>query len=294
MLRAWSTGGTSLHVEVDGPPDAPPILFLHEVAGTVRSWDAQVSELAGTYRCIRYNARGYPPSDVPTDPEMYSQSIAVEDASAVLDAVGVDSAHVVGFSMGGFAAAHLLLTAPERARSAVIVGAGYGSNPDERPRFQAEARAAAEAFRSDRVAAARAYADGPTRMQLKSKAPQRWQAFRESLEGHDPTGMSLTFAQVQGRRPSLLSLTEPLGEVRAPVLFVVGDEDDGCLETNLALKRAMPSSALVVLPRTGHTPNLEDPARFTALVAEFVDDVEAGRWRSRAADTTGRGLVGMS
>lgn len=290
---ARAADGTALHVEVDGAEDGPPILFLHEVAGTVRSWDAQVDALAGQYRCIRFNARGYPPSGVPTDSEMYSQEIAVADAEAVLDAADIDSVHVVGFSMGGFVAAHLLLAAPERIRSAVIVGAGYGSHPDERLRFRAEAHAAAEAFRQDVVAAARAYAHGPTRMQLKAKSPERWRAFRDALEQHDPVGMASTFARVQAQRPSLLTLRGRLSEVATPALLIVGDEDDGCLETNLALKRAMPSSALMVLPRTGHTPNLEDPAHFTRVVSRFVDDVEEGRWCDRAEGTVGRGLVGM-
>lgn len=293
VIRARSVDGTALHVEADGPDDAPPILFLHEVAGTMRSWDLQVVELASRYRCIRFNARGYPPSDVPENPDLYSQMIAVEDAEAVLDELSIESAHIVGFSMGGFAAAHLLLKAPERMRSAMIVGAGYGSNPDEREQFQAEVAGVASRFREDFPAAARAYADGPTRMQLKSKAPDRWAAFRDALLEHDPVGMSNTFARVQGQRSSLISHLDEFAAVRTPVMFVVGDEDDGCLETNLALKRAMPSSALIVLPRTGHTPNLEDPGRFTAIVAQFIDDAEAGRWRSRVEGSTGRGLVGL-
>jgi pimeloyl-ACP methyl ester carboxylesterase len=289
--RVRAADGVELHVEVDG--DGPPILFLHEVAGTLRSWDPQVQHLHERFRCVRYNARGYPPSDVPRDPVAYSQSTAVDDALAVLDGLGIDSAHLVGFSMGGFATMHLILRAPSRVRSAMVVGAGYGSNPAQRHTFQAESVSAAEAFRADPEAAARAYAAGPTRMQLRATSPERWAGFRDALAGHDPIGQSLTFSEVLGRRPSLLSMVDDLVDVRVPVHFVVGDEDDGCLETNLELKRAMPSSALTVLPRTGHTPNLEDPAGFANLVASFVDQVQGGGWSMRSPESVGRGLVGM-
>jgi hypothetical protein len=78
-----------------------------------------------------------------------------------------------------------------------------------------------------------------------------------------------------------------------PTLLVVGDEDDGCLETNLMLKRTMPAAGLAVMPRTGHTCNLEDADAFTALVTDFLATVETGAWDLRDPRSVNRGLVGM-
>lgn len=283
--------GTRLHTEVDG--EGPPLLLLHEVAGDLRSWDPLVERLRDHFTCIRYNARGYPPSDVPRVPEAYGQSIAVDDALAVMDAVGIESVHVLGFSMGGFCALHTALRAPQRVRSAMVVGVGYGSNPDDREQFVAEMAAAGQRFREDPKGAAQAYAAGPTRMQLKAKDSAAWRAFRAGLAQHDPVGQALTFTEVLGRRPSLFTLRDDLGSLQMPMMFVVGDEDDGCLETNLMLKRAIASSALTVLPRTGHTPNLEDPERFNGLVLDFLQQVDRGKWSDRVAGSVARGLVGM-
>src|SRR5207248_4176373 len=114
--------GVSLYYEETG--SGTPLLFSHEFAGDHRSWAPQVRELGRRYRCITYSARGYPPSDVPDAPEAYSQERAVADAVAVLDHLGIERAHVVGLSMGGFCALHLGLSRPERALSLVVAGCG--------------------------------------------------------------------------------------------------------------------------------------------------------------------------
>ena len=124
MTTVTTPDGTRLAVEVEGA--GPPLLFLHEVAGDLHDWRAQVAHFADRYTCVRYNARGYPPSDVPAAPDSYGQHIAVQDAIAVLDGLGFDAAHVVGLSMGGFCAVHLMLQHPERCLSATVAGAGYG------------------------------------------------------------------------------------------------------------------------------------------------------------------------
>src|SRR5881296_2895365 len=123
-----------------------PVVFVHEFAGDYRSWETQMRHFARSYRCIAYNARGYPPSDVPTDGERYSQDRARDDIRAVLDALRLDKAHIVGLSMGGFATVHFGFTYPDRARSLVIAGAGYGAAPDKREQFAAEAETAAGKF----------------------------------------------------------------------------------------------------------------------------------------------------
>src|SRR3954454_3866282 len=71
-----------------------PIVFVHEFAGDLRSWELQMRHFGRRYRCIAYNARGYPPSDVPDDVERYSQDRARDDIRDVLDALSVDTAHI--------------------------------------------------------------------------------------------------------------------------------------------------------------------------------------------------------
>ena len=137
---------------------------------------------ARDYRCIAFNARGYPPSDVPEDGARYSQARARDDIIAVLDHLKIDRAHVVGLSMGGFATLHFGIAYPNGARSLVVAGCGYGAEPDQKEKFQAECEAAAASLRARLDGeGAEAYALGPTRVQFQNKDPRGWAEFAAQL-----------------------------------------------------------------------------------------------------------------
>ena len=163
MPHLTTDDGVKLYYEETG--SGIPIVFVHEFAGDLRSWEAQMRYFGQRYRCIAYNARGYPPSDVPEDGERYSQERARDDIRAVLDALKIDKAHIVGLSMGGFATLHFGFTYPERARSLVVAGCGYGATPDKRAQFAEEAEAARQEFRGTR--------HGQGRRRLRARADAR-------------------------------------------------------------------------------------------------------------------------
>jgi pimeloyl-ACP methyl ester carboxylesterase len=98
---------------------------------------------------------------------------------------------------------------------------------------------------------------------------------------------------VQAARPSLYALTDELAQVRTPVLVVVGDEDEGCLEPALMLKRTVPTSGLAVLPRTGHTANLEEPDVFNRVVDRFLATVARGAWHPRDPRSLSDSTMGL-
>jgi pimeloyl-ACP methyl ester carboxylesterase len=220
-----------------------PIVFVHEFAGDVRSYELQLRYFGQRYRCIAFNARGYPPSDVPADGEKYSQYRARDDIRAVLDALHIEKAHIVGLSMGGFAALHFGFTYPERARSLVVAGCGYGAQPDKRAQFAAEAEAAANQFEQQTMAkSAEGYALGPTRVQFQNKDPRGWQEFAAQLAEHSTEGSARTMRGVQARRPSLFDLVDQMQKMTTPTLIMTGDEDWPCLEPALLMKRTIPTA----------------------------------------------------
>jgi pimeloyl-ACP methyl ester carboxylesterase len=270
-----------------------PVVFVHEFAGDYRSYEMQMRYFGQRYRCIAYNARGYPPSDVPKDPARYSQSRARDDIRAVLDALKIEQAHIVGLSMGGFATLHFGFTYPTRARSLVVAGCGYGAAPDKRAQFAAEAEAAAAHFENQTMAnAAEAYALGPTRVQFQNKDRRGWAEFANQLAEHSTEGSALTMRGVQARRPSLFDLVEQMKSITAPTLVMTGDEDWPCLEPALLMKRTIPTAALVVMPNAGHAINLEDPAAFNRHIADFFHSVDVGAWRKRDPRATGSAILG--
>jgi len=269
-----------------------PIVFVHEFAGDSRSWEAQFRHFSRNYRCIAYNARGFPPSDVPEDVERYSQARARDDIRAVLDGLKIDRAHIVGLSMGGFAALHFGFTYQDRARSLTIGGCGYGAAPDQRRKFAEEAEAAAARFEAGMVKAAESYALGPTRVQFQNKDPLGWREFADQLADHSGKGSALTMRGVQSRRPSLFDLTEDMKKITVPTLIITGDEDWACLEPGILMKRMISSAGLVVMANCGHTINLEDPDGYNSHLDDFFHAVELGKWPVRDPRAMASAILG--
>jgi pimeloyl-ACP methyl ester carboxylesterase len=260
MAHLTTDDGVKLYYEETG--SGRPLVFVHEFAGDIRSYEPQVRYFSRRYRCIVYNARGYPPSDVPEDFERYSQQRACDDIRAVLDALKIAKAHIVGISMGGFAVLHFGFNYPERADSLVVAGCGYGAEPGKRQQFHDEtARTAAQIAEKGMPEVAKTYGAGPTR--------------------------------VQARRPSLYDLVDKMKALEVPTLVATGDEDDPCLEPGLLMKRHIPTAALVVLPNTGHALNLEEPDLFNRACDDFFHQVEAGRWPRRDPRANTGSILGM-
>ena len=258
-----------LYVEEVG--SGQPLLFLHEMGGSHRSWEPQLRHFARSHRCIVYAARGYPPSSVPTDPGAYSQEIAARDAAAVLDALGIERAHVVGLSMGSFATLQFGLDFPARAMSLTAAGCGSGSMPDgyeaSQKRYEELARQIEQGGFED---FAHAYARGPVRQPFLEKDPRGWQDFADGLLANSPTGTACTLRGVQARRPSLWHLEPALVRLRVPTLLLCGDRDEPCLQPNLYLNRTLPDSRLFVFGNTGHAINLEEPELFNLVLRNFL------------------------
>ncbi len=270
-------GGVRLYYEESG--SGFPVVFIHEFAGDLWSWEPQLRHFARRYRCIAFNARGYPPSDVPDDPAAYSQDDAVADIVAVLAECGVQRAHIVGLSMGAFASLHLGLGHPRLAASLVLAGVGYGALLAQQPQFRLEVEATAARFEAQGMAdAAAAYAATPHRAAMRRKDPRGFDEFTRRLSEHSTDGSVRTMRGVQGGRPAFDELA--LEACRVPALILAGDEDTPSLEPSLYLRRALPNAALSVLPRTGHAMNLEEPDAFNALVDDFLATVDAGRWET--------------
>lgn len=280
MPHLTTPDGVRLYFEESG--SGLPIVFVHEFAGDHRSWAPQVHHFSRRYRCIVYSARGYPPSDVPESVEMYSQKHARDDILAVMDALGVEKAHVVGLSMGAFATVHFAMNYPDRLLGAVAAGVGYGAHPDDYPAFQAHARDNAAVMREKgMVHFAATYGHGASRLQFRDKDPAGFRLFIEQFEAHSATGSANTMEGYQARRPSLYVLQDRLATIETPMLIVAGDEDDATLQPSLMLKQTIRSAGLAVLPCTGHVINLEEPALFNRVVEDFLHQVERGRWPVR-------------
>ncbi len=176
MSPVASVDGLKLHCEERGA--GPAVLFVHEYGGSCRSFDMQVEAFRARYRCVVFNARGYPPSEVPASVGSYSQEHALADIGSVLDGLAIGRAHLVGVSMGAASALQFALKQPGRVLSATLVGIGSGSDDPALFRENAEANA-----KQIETGGMRAFAEqtsrNANRIRLKDKNPAE---FRRSLE----------------------------------------------------------------------------------------------------------------
>ena len=131
-MPTFSSNGVEIYYQVAG--EGYPLVMAHEFAGDITSWEPQVNYFSRRYRVITYCHRGYPPSEVPNDPEAYSQDLQVEDLYRLLQYLGIEQAHIGGLSMGGTLTVGFAIAHPEMCRSLVIASAGAGS---PRPRARA-------------------------------------------------------------------------------------------------------------------------------------------------------------
>lgn len=279
MPHIAARDGTRLYAEEAG--EGAPVVFVHEYAGDWRTWEPQMRYFSRMHRCVTYSQRGYPPSDVPTSPARYGQDLARDDVIAVMDALGIEKAHVVGHSMGALTALHVGIRHPERCLSVTAAGAGYGSSPDPAAVEDSRrlSRDTAAMFETEDFATASArYADGPTRQTHRRKDPRGFAEFARMLSEHSPVGHALTMRELQAKRPTLWDMQADLRKFSVPLLVIVGDEDGWCLEGSVFLKRIVPTAGLVVIPRSGHTITSEEPAAFNAALLDLFANVAAGRW----------------
>jgi len=259
-----------------------PIVFAHEFSGDLWSWEKQIQHFSRRYRCIAFNARGYPPSEVPKTLSHYSHKQAVDDIAVVMRHLGVSKAHIIGCSMGSRTAMDFGLTYPRMALSLTMIGIGSGGDPRNKAAFVRDTEARARLYEQGGLAVVlQGLRKAENRVQLKRKNPRAFEDFCRRFMEHSAQGCANISRRVQGRRPSLFSLEKPLRELKVPAHVIVGDEDPGAIDSGLFMKQVSPAVRLSVVPATGHLVNLEEPDLMHRLTEDFFALVESKQWRPR-------------
>ena len=279
-MPTFSSDGVDIHYQVSG--QGYPLVWSHEFAGDITSWEPQVNFFSRRYQVITYCHRGYPPSGVPDDPAAYSQGHQVEDLFRLLQHLGIQQAYISGLSMGGTVAISFAIAHPEMCRALIVASAGAGSDSRDREQMVASWQALSDSMLAEGMEKfADGYARGPERVQFLRKDPVGWAKFHAGLAAHSALGSALTFRGVQMKRPTIYELENHLRRIKVPTLVVIGDEDTPCVEPAIFMKRSIPACGLAVFPQSGHTINLEEPDLYNRTVLDFLTTVEAGKWVER-------------
>ncbi len=278
MPKAF-VNGVNLYYEVTGK--GFPLVLGHEFCADFESWHHQVRFLQRRYQVITYNARGWPPSDVPPDPKDYSWEHGVEDLYQLLRHLDIKQAYIGGLSLGGYVSLAFGMVHAEMAKGLILAATGAGAFFDKEKRKEWERlyETHAQRIETEGMKAVKdEYANEAKRIQLRHKDPKGWQKYYDALAAHSPIGSAHTIRRFIIPRPTIFELERKLKQIRIPTLILTGDEDEPCVEPSLFMKRNIPHSGLVVFPQSGHTINVEEPELFNWAVLDFLTAVDAGSW----------------
>ena len=251
--------GARIAYRFDGEPGKPVLVLSNSIATSLHMWDAQIAELTKHFRVLRYDLRGHGASSVPAG--AYSMDRLGRDVVELLDALGVQRAHFLGLSLGGFIGQWLGIYAPERIDRLILSNTSGQLGPatlfDERIAavLQAPDMAdTAEAFLKNWFPASMLEAEGPA-----------IETFRTMLLGIDRRGLAGTYAAV---RDTDLRRTAAL--ITRPTLVIAGEYDTVTAASHgEAIATTVPGAKLVMLPSV-HFPNIEYPGEYMQTVLGFL------------------------
>lgn len=255
VIRA---NGTELFYDLQGPEGAPAIVFSNSLGTTLAMWEAQAQALSGTFRCLRYDTRGHGRSAVVDRP--FSVDDLAADLAALMEALGLARAHIVGLSLGGMTGQVLAVTRPDLVDRLVLCATSAYMPPRHLWQERADmVRSQGMAAAADSVIARWFTAEG--------REGAGAQATRRDLLALDPVGYARCCEAI-----GAMDLRPRLGAIRAPTRVIAGAEDPA---TPVAMAQEIaglvPGAELVVIDRAAHLIAVERPEALSAAISEFLD-----------------------
>ncbi len=262
-----------LAVAVSDGGAGPPVVLLHGLACGQRMWFHQIRALRRRFRVISYDQRGHGLTDAPAAATDYSAALLTRDLNGVLDALQIERAALVGFSLGGGPALALAATRPQRVSRLVLADVGAGA--DDPLKLELMARRWGKLIAQGEI-------DELVCDMLRSELFKRYAGRNARRREHMAAliratpvdGLRLTLSEVLAKRKSLFRLTRLLQSVPVPTRVMVGQHDYVCSKAARLLAQTIPGASLTIIKDSGHMAPLEQPAAFTAALLEFLDETE--------------------
>jgi len=250
--------------------NGPPVVLLHGLGCGQRMWFHQKRALRRRFRVITCDLRGHGLTDTPAAATDYSAAHLTRDLIGVLDALGIERAAIVGFSLGGGPALALAASKPERVSRLVLADVGAGA--DDPVKIEAMARRWVALIRQNDIDELVADMLRSELFKVYARRNARCRTHMAGLIRETPIdGLRFTLSEVLAKRKSLFRATSVLKAVQVPTLVLVGQYDYACSKAARLLAETIPNAELKVIAGSGHMAPLEQPAAFTAALTEFLE-----------------------
>ncbi|OYD07293.1 2-succinyl-6-hydroxy-2,4-cyclohexadiene-1-carboxylate synthase [Paludifilum halophilum] len=266
--------GLRYHLKVSG--EGTPLLLLHGFTGSASDWEPFVQQWKADYRIIRVDLIGHGQTEAPEDHRRYGVEPAAADLAAILDALHIRRAHLLGYSMGGRLALSFALLHPDRVRSLILESSSPGL-ADEAAR---EERMHSDAALADRIEkeGVESFVAGWEEIPLfatQKRLPESIRLrIREQRLRNRPKGLAGSLRGMgTGTQPSWWSR---LDQLNRPVLLIVGEWDEKFRKIAEEMKKRLLRAETVIVPKAGHTVHVEHPESFGIIVVDFMK--QRDRW----------------
>jgi pimeloyl-ACP methyl ester carboxylesterase len=265
-----------LNVAVTDVGAGPPVVLLHGLGCGRRMWFHQVRALRHRFRVIAYDQRGHGETDAPSVAADYSAGHLARDLVGVLDALKIERAAIVGFSLGGGPALALAASKPERVSRLVLSDVGAGADDPVKIQWLTRhwgtliGRGAIDELVCDMLRSElfKVYA---------RRSPRRREHMAALIRATPVDGLRFTLSEVLAKRKSLFRLTDVLKSVKVPTRVLVGEHDYVCSKASRLMAQLIPGAELKTIANSGHMSPIEQPAAFTAALMEFLGEAEPHR-----------------
>jgi 3-oxoadipate enol-lactonase len=259
-----TVGEISLRYRLEGPDDAPVVVFSNSLGATLEMWDALVPLLGGRFRILRYDTRGHGGSTTRDRPTTIAD--LAQDLAGLLDGLGIGRAHLVGLSLGGMTVQALASADPARPRSATLMATAA-----HMPDAQGWDARAATVRAQGTGAVVEATLGRWFTPDFARRAPDVVAAVRDRFTACDPAGYAVCCGAIRQ-----MDLRPALEAIAAPTLVIAGRADPS---TPPAMAEEICSgiaqAELVILPRAAHLLAVEQPAAVAGYLGAFIDRCEA-------------------
>jgi pimeloyl-ACP methyl ester carboxylesterase len=258
-----------LNISVTDAGDGPPVVLLHGFACGKRMWLHQIRALKKRFRVIAYDQRGHGLTDAPAAATRYSASLLARDLVGVLDALKIERAALVGFSLGGGPALALAASKPERVSHLVLADVGAGA--DDPIKLEAMARRWGDLIGRGDIDELVCDMLRSELFKVYARRNLRRRNHMAALIRSTPIdGLRFTLSEVLAKRKSLFRLTGLLKSICVPTLVMAGQLDYVCSKAARLMAQTIPNATFKIIDNSGHMAPLEQPAAFNAALLEFL------------------------
>jgi len=252
--------GITFNYRLDGAEGLPWLVFSNSLATTLEMWDEQTAQLQSKFRLLRYDQRGHGGTDAPAG--RYTFELLMADAIALMDALGVKCAHWCGVSMGGATGMGLAQRHADRFDRLVICDTPGQSTPTTSAQWEERILSAQKGGMQAQIESTIARWFPPETLKAN---PPHLDILRKMILATPVNGFVGGSAALANHdfRPGMKN-------VKNPILYMCGEKDGHNAAVMRQMKQEFPSATYIELPGAGHISNMDQPARFTGVMREFL------------------------